>query len=98
MHMKVSSETPKPMSKKSGSSEGSKLRKSSRRFFLRLFQVWDVEGMVLVVSRTGFVSADKAENIDTVDEEIALFDEDDAIEVHRLLDVERAESIKGISG
>ncbi|GFW40953.1 hypothetical protein TNCV_4370011 [Trichonephila clavipes] len=61
---------------------------------------WDVEGMLLVVvvvvSRR--VHASKGVNIDTVDEESALLDEEDAAEVDKLLDVAGAVSIKEMSG
>ncbi|GFT92243.1 hypothetical protein TNCV_4092811 [Trichonephila clavipes] len=50
------------------------------------------------VSRTGPVSAGKDDYIDPVNKESALLDNDDVTEVHRLLDVEGAVSIKGISG
>ncbi|GFV82542.1 hypothetical protein TNCV_3983321 [Trichonephila clavipes] len=73
-------------------------------FFLRVFDVcfgvWDVEGMVsdvvVVVSRTELILVGKGEKIDMVDEESALLDDDNATEVHRLLDVEEVVSIKRI--
>ncbi|GFV26219.1 hypothetical protein TNCV_3150191 [Trichonephila clavipes] len=56
------------------------------------FAAWDVKGMVLdivvLISTTGHVSAVKGVNNDTVDEESALLDEEDAAEVDKLLDVE----------
>ncbi|GFT34039.1 hypothetical protein TNCV_4384871 [Trichonephila clavipes] len=57
---------------------------------------WNVEGIVsnvVEVSRTGLVSAGKGENNGPVVEESALLDEDDATEVHRLLDVAGAVSV-----
>ncbi|GFW70972.1 hypothetical protein TNCV_190631 [Trichonephila clavipes] len=52
--------------------------------------------VILVSRRTGLVLASKDENIDTVDEESALLDNDDARDVDRLLDVEEVVSVKGI--